>query len=36
MHVAVIMDGCRRWARNNFKNTHEGHIAGKNPLIALM
>ena len=31
-HIAIIMDGNRRWAKNNGLSTKEGHKAGSKNL----
>jgi undecaprenyl diphosphate synthase len=35
-HVAIIMDGNRRWARNQGKPEHEGHAAGVEAIRELL
>jgi undecaprenyl diphosphate synthase len=35
-HVAIIMDGNRRWARNRGKAEHEGHAAGVEAIRELL
>ncbi len=35
VHVGIIMDGNRRWAREQGKKTLEGHLAGANRIISL-
>jgi undecaprenyl diphosphate synthase len=35
-HVAIIMDGNRRWARNHGRDEIEGHVAGTESLRAVL
>ncbi len=35
VHIGIIMDGNRRWAREKGKKTLEGHLAGANRIISL-
>ena len=35
VHVGIIMDGNRRWAKEKGKKTIEGHLAGANRIIDL-
>lgn len=35
IHVGIIMDGNRRWAKEKGKKTIEGHLAGANRIIDL-
>ena len=35
LHVGIIMDGNRRWAKEQNKKTLEGHYAGANRIIEL-
>ena len=35
IHVGIIMDGNRRWAKERNKKTIEGHLAGANRIIDL-
>lgn len=35
VHVGIIMDGNRRWAKEKGKKASEGHLAGANNLIEL-
>lgn len=35
MHVGIIMDGNRRWAKEKGKKSIEGHLAGANRIIDL-
>ena len=35
VHVGIIMDGNRRWAKEKGKKTIEGHLAGANRIINL-
>ena len=34
-HIGIIMDGNRRWAKEEKKKTIEGHLAGANRIISL-
>ncbi len=34
-HLGIIMDGNRRWAKQNGKKAREGHLAGANRIIDL-
>ena len=34
-HIGIIMDGNRRWAKEQNKKTIEGHLAGANRIISL-
>ena len=35
IHIGIIMDGNRRWAREKNKKTIEGHLAGANRIVEL-
>jgi undecaprenyl diphosphate synthase len=35
IHVGIIMDGNRRWAKEHNKKSLEGHLAGANNIIEL-
>lgn len=35
LHVGIIMDGNRRWAKEHHKKSIEGHLAGANRIIEL-
>ena len=35
-HISFIMDGNRRWAKQNNVNAHKGHEAGLNKMMQII